>query len=134
MNARAAFPPPPTGLRIDPDALPIRDRATLRLLARADAATASQLARLIYGRERTAQDRLLALTRAGALERAPIRAPDEAPPPTRTGSAQRHAGASASATPGRAACICATRSTWSRPSARSRFHGPRVRDIRSRPG
>ena len=70
MSARAVFAPPRTGLRVDLDALPIRDRAALRLLARADAATASQLARLIYRRERTAQERLLALTRAGALERA----------------------------------------------------------------
>jgi Replication-relaxation len=56
-------------LGIDLDALPMRDRAAMRLLVRADAATASQLARLIYRRERTAQDRLLALWRAGALER-----------------------------------------------------------------
>ena len=48
---------------------PDRDKAALRLLVRADAATASQLARLIYRRERTAQDRLLELWRAGALER-----------------------------------------------------------------
>ena len=57
-------------LAIDLDALPMHDKAALRLLARADAATASQLARLVYRRERTAQDRLLALWRAGALERA----------------------------------------------------------------
>ena len=57
-------------LQLDLDALPIRDRAVLRLLTRADAATASQLARLIYSRERTAQERLLRLMRAGALERA----------------------------------------------------------------
>jgi hypothetical protein len=56
-------------LQLDLDALPIRDRAALRLLTRADAATASQLARLIYRRERTAQERLLRLMRAGALER-----------------------------------------------------------------
>ena len=56
-------------LQLDLDALPIRDRAALRLLTRADAATASQLARLIYRRERTAQERLLQLMRAGALER-----------------------------------------------------------------
>jgi hypothetical protein len=60
----------PHPLGLDLDALPIRDRAVLRLLNRADAATASQLARLIYQRERTAQDRLLELWRAGALERA----------------------------------------------------------------
>ena len=56
-------------LQLDLDALPIRDRAALRLLTRADAATASQLARLIYRRERTAQERLLQLMRARALER-----------------------------------------------------------------
>jgi hypothetical protein len=56
-------------LQLDLDALPIRDRAALRLLARADAGTASQLARLIYRRERTAQERVLQLTRAGALAR-----------------------------------------------------------------
>ena len=41
-------------LQLDLDALPMRDRAVLRILTRADAATASQVARLIYGRERTA--------------------------------------------------------------------------------
>ena len=56
-------------LGVDLDALAIADKAALRLLVRADAATASQLAHLIYRRERTAQDRLLALWRAGALER-----------------------------------------------------------------
>ncbi len=56
-------------LGVDLDALPIADKAALRLLIRADAATASQLARLIYRRERTAQDRLLELWRTGALER-----------------------------------------------------------------
>ena len=54
---------------VDLDALTIADKAALRLLVRADAATASQLARLIYRRERTAQDRLLELWRSGALER-----------------------------------------------------------------
>jgi Replication-relaxation len=56
-------------LGVDLDALPMHDKAALRLLVRADAATASQLARLIYQRDRTAQDRLLALWRVGALER-----------------------------------------------------------------
>ena len=56
-------------LGVDLDALPIPDKAALRLLVRADAATASQLARLTDRRERTAQDRLLELWRAGALER-----------------------------------------------------------------
>jgi hypothetical protein len=60
-------------LQLDLDALPIPDRAVLRLLTRADAATASQLARLIYGRERTAQERLPrlmhGLARSGDLAR-----------------------------------------------------------------
>lgn len=58
-------------LRRDPDALPLRDRACLRLLGRADAATAAQLATLVYGRRRTAQDRLQRLWEAGLLERMP---------------------------------------------------------------
>jgi Replication-relaxation len=56
-------------LGVDLDALSVADKAALRLLVRADAATASQLARLIYRRQRTAQDRLLSLWRSGALER-----------------------------------------------------------------
>ena len=60
-------------LQLDLYALPIRDRAALRLLTRADAATASQLARLIYRRERTAQERLLERIRAGPGIVSPIR-------------------------------------------------------------
>src|SRR5664279_780006 len=60
-------------LQLDLDALPMRDRAVLRILTRADRATASQVARLIYGRERTAQERLLwlmhRLARSGDLTR-----------------------------------------------------------------
>ncbi len=59
-------------LRCDPDALPPRDRACLRLLGRTDAATAAQLATLVYGRRRTAQDRLQRLWEAGLLERMPV--------------------------------------------------------------
>lgn len=70
-----AFRPHPTAadrLRRDPDALPLRDRACLRLLGRADAATAAQLATLLYSRRRTAQDRLQRLWEAGLLERMPV--------------------------------------------------------------
>ena len=63
-------------LQLDLDALPIRDRAAPRLLTRADTGTASQLARLIYRRERTAQERLLQLLR-GRTQR-------NDPPPLRT--------------------------------------------------
>jgi hypothetical protein len=59
-------------LRRDPDALSLRDRACLRLLGRADAATAAQLATLVYGRRRTAQERLQRLWEAGLLERMPV--------------------------------------------------------------
>lgn len=64
-------------LQLDPDHLPVRDRACLRLLARADAATASQLATLVYRRRRTAQERLHHLWRGGLLERSP--APQDGP-------------------------------------------------------
>lgn len=47
-----------------------RDRAVLRILDRAEAATARQLAILVYGHRRIAQRRLLRLWQAGLLERA----------------------------------------------------------------
>jgi hypothetical protein len=56
-----------------------RDRATLRILDRAEAATARQLAILVYGNLRTAQERLAALYRGGLLERTTV------PPPHRGG-------------------------------------------------
>lgn len=46
-----------------------RDRAALRILDRAEAATPRQLAILVYGHRRVAQRRLAALWRAGLLER-----------------------------------------------------------------
>lgn len=64
-------------LRLDPDQLPLRDRACLRVLARADAATASQLTTLVYHRRRTTQERLLLLWQSGLLERSP--APQHGP-------------------------------------------------------
>lgn len=71
MIAFRAHPAARDALRLDPDALPTRDRAVLRILARSDAATAAQLATLVYGRRRTAQERLQVLWHAGLLERAP---------------------------------------------------------------
>src|SRR6266540_1624521 len=47
-----------------------RDRAVLRILDRAEAATPRQLAILVYGHRRIAQRRLLHLWQAGLLERA----------------------------------------------------------------
>ena len=47
-----------------------RDRAVLRILDRAEAATPRQLAILVYGHRRIAQRRLLRLWQAGLLERA----------------------------------------------------------------
>lgn len=71
MTAFRSHPATADRLRCDPDALPGRDRACLRLLGRADAATAGQLATLLYGRRRTAQERLQRLWEAGLLERMP---------------------------------------------------------------
>jgi hypothetical protein len=66
-----------TPFRIAPDAAGLdiglvgyRDRAVLRILDRAEAATPRQLAILVYGHRRVAQRRLLRLWRAGLLERA----------------------------------------------------------------
>jgi protein involved in plasmid replication-relaxation len=52
-----------------------RDRAVLRILDRAEAATSRQLAILVYGNLRTAQERLAILYAGGLLERATV------PPP-----------------------------------------------------
>ena len=106
-------------LGADLDALSIADKAALRLLVRADAATASQLARLIYRRERTAQDRLLELWRAGVLERStdPRSGRGTATYAYRTSPSPAHISASASLAP--AACTSATPSTSSKPSAPS---------------
>lgn len=49
-----------------------RDRAVLRILNRAGAATAAQLTTLAYGNRRVAQDRLSQLWRLGYLERIPV--------------------------------------------------------------
>ncbi len=72
MTAFRSHPGAADRLRCDPDALPHRDRACLRLLGRADAATAAQLATLVYGRRRTAQERLQRLWETGLLERMPV--------------------------------------------------------------
>ena len=57
---------------VHPSLLRVRDRACLRLLHRAEAATADQLATLVYGSLRTAQRRLRALWLAGLVERATL--------------------------------------------------------------
>jgi hypothetical protein len=57
-----------------------RDRAVLRILDRAEAATPRQLAILVYGNLRTAQERLAALYENGLLERTTL------PPPKRGGA------------------------------------------------
>jgi protein involved in plasmid replication-relaxation len=55
---------------LDIGLLQYRDRAVLRILDRAEAATPRQLAILVYGHRRIAQRRLLRLWQAGLLERA----------------------------------------------------------------
>ena len=57
-----------------------RDRAVLRILDRAEAATPRQLAILVYGNLRTAQERLASLYDGGLLERTTL------PPPKRGGA------------------------------------------------
>ena len=57
-----------------------RDRAVLRILDRAEAATSRQLAILVYGNLRTAQERLASLYDGGLLERTTL------PPPKRGGA------------------------------------------------
>ena len=52
--------------------LPVRDRAVIRILNRAGAATAAQLTTLAYGNRRVAQERLSLLWHLGFLERAPV--------------------------------------------------------------
>lgn len=69
VSSFVPHPATPDRLRLDPATLPLRDRACLRLLARADALTAEHLAVLLYGRRRTAQARLQRLWEAGLLER-----------------------------------------------------------------
>jgi hypothetical protein len=57
-----------------------RDRAVLRILDRAEAATPRQLAILVYGNLRVAQERLVSLYESGLLERTTL------PPPHRGGA------------------------------------------------
>ena len=57
-----------------------RDRAVLRILDRAEAATPRQLAILVYGNLRVAQERLASLYESGLLERTTL------PPPHRGGA------------------------------------------------
>ena len=80
IGAFSHAPAPSRRVIVDPGLLPYRDRAALRILYRADAATTSQLTTLVYTRRQTAQERLSALYRAGYLERAIL------PPSTRGGA------------------------------------------------
>ena len=59
-------------LTLDPAGLPLRDRAVLRILHRAEAATAAQLTVLAYGHRRIANRRLLHMWRAGIVERTAV--------------------------------------------------------------
>lgn len=68
MNARFRIAADAPGLDIG--LLSYRDRAVLRILDRAEAATPRQLAILVYRHRRIAQRRLLRLWQAGLLERA----------------------------------------------------------------
>lgn len=68
MNSPFRIATDMTGLDIG--LLGYRDRAVLRILDRAEAATPRHLATLVYGHRRIAQRRLLRLWRAGLLERA----------------------------------------------------------------
>ncbi len=61
-----------SALDVDPDRLPIPDRACLRLLVRCGASTSVQVARHVYGGIRDTQRRLRRLYAAGLLERATI--------------------------------------------------------------
>ena len=72
---RTAIQPETRDIRL----LRYRDRAVLRILDRAEAATPRQLATLVYGNLRSAQERLASLYQAGLLERTTV------PPPHRGG-------------------------------------------------
>ena len=72
MSATFRVFAPDSAHDIDLDALPITDRACLRLLNRAGAATAVQLAGLVYGSLRVSQKHLLRLYQSGLLERLPL--------------------------------------------------------------
>lgn len=66
------FRPACTTLQRDPGHLRVRDRAVLRILNRAEAATAAQLAALAYGNRRLAQARLRQLWQWGYLDRSTL--------------------------------------------------------------
>ena len=66
------FRPACTTLQRDPGHLRVRDRAVLRILNRAEAATAAQLAVLAYGNRRLAQARLRQLWQWGYLDRSTL--------------------------------------------------------------
>jgi hypothetical protein len=71
---RAAFRAvdPGSATHLDPDLLPITDRALLRLLARHDAVTPAEPAEFVYTDLRRSQEHVLRLYRAGLLDRAPL--------------------------------------------------------------
>jgi hypothetical protein len=71
---RAAFRTvePGNAIDLDPDLLPIADRALLRLLARHGSVTPAELGQLVYADLRRAQEYVLRLYRGGLLERAPL--------------------------------------------------------------
>jgi hypothetical protein len=72
MSAAFRTIEPGSAIELDPGRLPSTDRACLRLLVRAGAATSGQLAQLVYRKPRHTQKRLLHLHRAGLLERATV--------------------------------------------------------------
>ncbi len=72
MSATFRVFAPDSTHHIDLDVLPITDRAVLRLLNRAGAATAVQLSQLVYGSLRVSQKHLLRLYQSGLLERLPL--------------------------------------------------------------
>jgi len=79
MSAAFRTIEPGNALDVDPHLLPIADRACLRLLVRAGAATSVQLAQIVYGSLRRTQKRLLLLHRSGLLERVALACSDEDP-------------------------------------------------------
>ena len=63
---------PGSAIDLDPDLLPIADRALLRLLARHGALTAAEPGQFVYADLRRSQEYVFRLYRAGLLERTPL--------------------------------------------------------------
>ena len=72
MSAAFRTIEPGSAIEVDPDVLPVTDRACLRLLVRCGAATSINLAQHVYGQIRHTQRRLRRLHNAGLLERASV--------------------------------------------------------------